>query len=1061
MKKTILLSILLSVLTGYVFGQIRMEGSVLSASDEQPLAGAVVSVKDKQSGTVCDENGKFSLTVPDTSATLVISYIGYLTRQVKASSSGPLSIALQPNPSELSEVVVSTGYQQIPAERATGSFAFADNKLLSRRVSPDILTRISDVVPGVIFNKGRSSALRIRGQSTIFAQADPLIVIDNFPYEGDINSINPNDIESITVLKDAAAASIWGARAGNGVIVITTKKGSFKKPVQLSFNSNVTLGARPDLYYQPLMSGAEYTAIETSLFKSGYFKADETSVNKVALSPVVELLIKNRDGQFSDSELSSQIASLSAHDFRRDLSRYVYRKSVNQQYALSLSSGTEHQKLLLSLGHDRNLNPLVGNAYQRTSLQVNNTLQLLENRLRIATGLYYSNSSQNNNGTDRFTLNNNLIYPYARLANETGKPLALPRDVRSMVITQASAQGLLPWEYVPLDELELADNRSALTDYRLNADVSYRVGQALTFQGLYQYGVENNSSRNMQSRQSYFARDLVNRFTQVNADGSLTRNLPYGDILDQGQSAALSHNARLQASYAKSWKQHHRIDAIAGSEIRSRTRKANSTRHYGYNDDYASLIPVDYVRQFPNYINGFNSVIPNMDSFSETFDRFVSFYGNAAYSFKNRYTLSASGRLDKSNLFGVATNQKGVPLFSVGAGWEISQEKFYQWAAMPYLRLRATAGYNGNIDKTVSAYTTARSGYTDFESGLPYAQIVNPPNPQLRWEKIRMINVGVDFASINRRLSGSVEYFSKKGIDLIGSAQVPPSVGVSTFRGNNAGTKGSGFDLTLNSQNITGVFQWDTHLLVSHAKDHVTHYDIKATSLAYAQGGDNMSSGALPMEGRPLMAVYAYRFEGLDPEKGNPVGFLNGAASQAYSSILSTTKPEDLVYYGPARPTLFGSVRNQFSYKGFSLSAMVNFRAGYYFRRNSIRYGLNSGLASQHGDYGMRWQKPGDETRTHVPSVPQTGLTARDNFYLFSQALVQKADHIRLKDVQLSYDFTRRQLGKLPLRSLQLYVYGDNLGLIWKAAKTSLDPDYAYAGYPPPRTVSFGLRADF
>jgi TonB-linked SusC/RagA family outer membrane protein len=1060
MKKTVLLNILLLLLASVTYGQTKIEGVIRSAPDQQTLAGAVIRLKDNKSGTLSDANGRFSISVPDTTARLVVSYIGYITQEVRIGS-GDVVVMLEPNSSELNEVVVSTGYQQIPAERATGSFAFADNKLLNRRVSPDVISRISDVVPGVIFNKGRSSALRIRGQSTIFAEAEPLIVIDNFPYEGDLNSLNPNDIESITVLKDAAAASIWGARAGNGVIVITTKKGSFKKPLQLSFNSNVTMAALPDLYYQPAMSSVDFADTEMRLFRNGYYRADETSINKVAMSPVVELLIKNRDGLLSDDELSSQIANLTKYDFRDDVSKYIYRKSLNQQYALSLTSGTENQKLLVSLGHDRNLNHLVGNGYQRTSVNVSNTLQLLDNRLRIATGIYYSNSKQDNNGVDRFVMNNNQMYPYARLADENGNPLALPRDLRQSYIEQASASGLLPWEYVPLKELELADNSNSLIDYRFNADISYRIFDGLTIQTLYQYGVENNRSRNLQNRESYFARNVVNRFSEVNQIGGITRNVPYGAVLDMGTALAINHNGRLQLNYGKNFKERHRIDAIAGSEIRDRTRKGNNTRHYGYNDDYASAIPVDYARQFRSYIQGFNTNIPNFDSFSETFDRFISFYSNVAYTYKNRYTLSGSARLDKSNLFGVATNQQGVPLYSVGGSWELSQEKFYNWSAMPYLRLRATLGYNGNIDKKVSAYTTARGGLTDISTRLLYAQVTNPPNPQLRWERIKMINVGLDFASLNRRISGSLEYFTKSGIDLIGSAPMPPSSGVVTFRGNNANTTGRGFDLVVNSQNFTGAFQWDTHLLISHAKDIVTSYDVKATSQTYVQGADNMASGALPMVGRPLMSIYAYQFGGLDPENGNPIGYLNGVPSQAYNNILTSTQPEDLIYFGPARPTVFGSIRNQFSYKGFSLSAMINFRSGYYFRRNSIRYGLNQGLSFQHGDYGLRWQKPGDENHTSVPSLPATGLVARDNVYLLSDALVEKADHIRFKDVQFSYDFNKRLLGKMPVRNMQLYLYADNIGIIWKASKNKLDPDYAYSAFVPTRTLSVGLKADF
>lgn len=232
--------------------QFKISGRI---TDEEgnPLQGATISLLREGIATSSKEDGSFVLPGNFQSAELIITSVGYARKNVSISNAAqmPLVIVLSKDVSQLTEVVVSTGYQIIPKERSTGSFAVVDNELLNRRVSTDIISRIEDVTSGVIFNRAGSTTdpISVRGRNTIYANARPLIIIDNFPYEGDLVNINPNDVENITVLKDAAAASIWGARAGNGVIVITTKKGKFNTPAKLSFNSNLSLGSKPDVFY--------------------------------------------------------------------------------------------------------------------------------------------------------------------------------------------------------------------------------------------------------------------------------------------------------------------------------------------------------------------------------------------------------------------------------------------------------------------------------------------------------------------------------------------------------------------------------------------------------------------------------------------------------------------------------------------------------------------------------------------------------------------------------------------------------------------------------------------
>lgn len=245
--------------------------------------------------------------------------------------------------------------------------------------------------------------------------------------------------------------------------------------------------------------------------------------------------------------------------------------------------------------------------------------------------------------------------------------------------------------------------------------------------------------------------------------------------------------------------------------------------------------------------------------------------------------------------------------------------------------------------------------------------------------------------------------------------------------------------------------------MFSYAADKVTKYLIKSTSSRYLEGGYGF--GNYPLEGNPLYAIYSYPWAGLDPQTGDPQGYLNGGVSKDYVKIVNAATPENLIYHGPARPTLFGALRNTFSYKNVSLSANVSYRLGYYFRKESIRYGVLLTGQNGHGDYGLRWQKPGDESITYVPSIPALANTSRDNLYLYSEALVEKGDHIRLQDIQLSYDLEKKNYPKLPVARTQLYLYANNMGVLWKAGKGSTDPDYQSGILP--MTISAGLKIGF
>jgi TonB-linked SusC/RagA family outer membrane protein len=1045
--------------------QLTIRGIVVDSANHQPLSGAAVFIKDSQVSASTGKDGRFSLPAKEARGSLVISYLSYRTSIPTYNTNREQTFLLSSLTQHIDEVVVSTGYQQLARERATGSFVHIDNELINRSVGPDILSRLADVTSGLIFNRnvpGRVNDISIRGQSTLFSNAQPLIVLDNFPCDGDLNNINPNDVESVTVLKDAAAASIWGSRAGNGVIVITTKKGAYNKPLKISFNANLTVGNKPNLFYRPVMSSADYIDVEQMLFKEGFYHSAEVSPSNAPLTPVVDLLIAERDGTLSADDANAQINALKGQDVRNDLAKYIYRRSVAQQYALNLSGGTAAQKYYVSAGYDGDAGNLIRNGFQKLTVIANDTYSLIPGKLDLTTSFNLTKSvttADNPGAGGIYTTPAMGLYPYARLADANGNPLSIVKDYRASFIAQAQEQGLLNWQYEPLADLRDADNTTKITDYRLSAALKYRILPQLSAEATYLYERGLTAGTNNQNEASYYTRNLINSFTQGNPNGTLSYPVPLGGIFDLNDQDIYSNDLRAQLNYDEDFGTKSSVSAIAGYEIRSTHTVETSFRSYGYDGSHDISSPVDYITPYAQYFYPDETAqVPFNDSGMDLADHNLSYYSNAAYTYDKRYTVSASARFDQSNLFGVKTNQKGVPLWSAGFAWNLSEEPFYKIGWLPTLRLRATYGVSGNVNKGVSAYTTAYFYNAQYSPiNAPYAQIINPPDPELSWEQIKTWNLGIDFELAKNTLSGSLEYYQKKGTDLIGSAPVAPSTGNLTFTANDAATNGHGIDLVLNSINIRGTtWNWQTNLLYSYVTNIVSRYSGSQNVSDYLQFGYGGES--LPLQGKPLYAIYSYRSAGLDPSNGNPRGYLNGVVSEDYAAIIAAATPQNIQYNGPAQPTSFGSLRNTFGWKGFSLSANISYRLGYYFRKTSVRYSTVLEGEGGSGDYALRWQTPGDEAHTQVPSLPAAIDLNRDNLYSYSNVLVGKGDNIRLQDLNFSYDIGKAKSGKLPFNHMKIYLYANNLALLWKANKFGIDPDYQTG--PPPKTLALGFKMD-
>ncbi|RZK43377.1 MAG: SusC/RagA family TonB-linked outer membrane protein [Pedobacter sp.] len=978
--------------------------------------------------------------------------------------------------------VVYTGYQALAKERATGSFVRVDSALLGRRVGTNLLDRLDGVTSGLVFNRtavtaNEKTGISIRGRSSIDmnVSADPLIVLDNFAYEGSLDNISPNDIESVTVLRDASAASIWGARAGNGVIVIMTKKGKRGGKVSVELNSNVTVGDRPDLFRSAdFISSAGFIEIEQFLYGKGFFNADLTNTfARPPVSPVVELLAKRALGGISQGELDVALADLSGVDVRREFLDHVYRRSVKQNYSVGLRGGGEKMSYSWYAGMDSNDDNLNRDGYDRLNLRGSHQFQL-SNRLSLDVSLNYTASAtENNTGANSFGALSHggtkySLIPYTRLADRFGTWLLILKDYRSSYLESARGLGLGDWSYIPLSEMALSDNVSSLKSLLIGTTLDYRIVPGLNFSVAYQHQQQQTVRENLRSQDSYYVRNLVNQFAQRDGTtGNYSYPFPMGAVLELNSQQLRSDNLRSQLNFSRS-RGVHGLTGIAGAELREVFAESFGRTSYGYNPETGTAVGnLNFNGSFIKNPTGSGTLPMPPVNVVGSLNRYVSYYSNLGYTLLGRYTISASARLDGANVFGVRTNDKITPLWSVGLAWDIGKERFYNSATFPNLKLRASYGYSGNV-YNASAYLIATYRNSSL-NGLPYASVTSPPNAELRWETIGTFNAGLDWAAAGKRLEGSVEYYRKQGSDLIQQTPLAPTSGFDSFKGNAASTLTRGMDVSLQSVNVQGKqFSWRSNLIISGLHDKVLKYDKQYLSAqlvgSVLTAGTPEAGGLFAVEGRSLFGLYSYPWAGISGVDGSPQGFLEGKVSTDYLRILSGASLDHLVYHGPSRPRLFGGLRNTFVYGNFELSLNVTFKAGYFFRRRTVSLNYPDLLNGNgmHRDYLNAWRAPGDELSSSVPSIVYPANANRNNFYRGSSLLVARADHVRFQDVNLSYGLPADVLGKLGLRSLRVFTYLANLGLLYAANGDRLDPDAHLRGsYPNPFSISFGLKANF
>ncbi|KQC00594.1 SusC/RagA family TonB-linked outer membrane protein [Pedobacter sp. Hv1] len=1041
----------------------QFKGIVYGLPDSTVLIGASIHISAKIN-LQTDSKGSFTVNLPNGSYLVKIKYLGYkeLLQEIKVPSVDVFKFYLQPDVSFLQEVKIYTGYQTLSKQQATGSFQSIGNKVLNEQFSTDILSRLEAVANAVTVDRRSTTSgrLMVRGLSTLNGNRDPLIVLDNFPYQGNIENINPNDIETITILKDAAATAIWGSRAGNGVIVLTSKKAKLGQPLMVALNSNLSIVNKPDLFTIKQMSTADYIDVEQFLYDKGFYNSKINATSKPVLSPFIELVLAKKNGTITAESFNEKLGQMKTTDLRNELSRTNYQQAIKQQYALNVSGAEKRIDWSVLVGYDDHLSALAAKS-SRLSLTTRNSLRIAKG-LQLDFGATYTLNSSVNGKAAYTDLDNGsgIIYPYIKLRDENGNPLALPKTYSNSYLNSLNKNVFYDWNYYPATDYLNNKLKSSSRDLLANVALKYNIVNGLTAQLNYQNERQVTSNKTIYGVNSYTVRNIVNSFTQVNSAGVATRVIPMAEILDQTENILKSYNVRAQLNYDQTWGKH-QLNFLGGLEINENNLEGQGNRVYGYDDENLSSVLVNLATTYPNYITkSLGYINPGPNGLSSRLNRFVSLYSNIAYNFKKRYILSASARKDASNLYGLNTNDKWKPLWSVGVAWLINDEPFYQISWLPQLKLRASYGFSGNVDLSRTAVTTILNTSTSVFTNTPVARFDQFSNPDLRWENVGTTNIGIDFSFKNNRLSGTIELYQKKAIDLYGSSPVDfTAVPTSALIKNVASIRARGLDITLRSQNTNGVLKWNTDLNFNVYKDKVLANYQSSNQGSIFVGNGNIATA---MEGYPVYSVLSYAWAGLDPTNGNPQGYYQNKISSDYNLLTgSTVKITDLIYHGPAFPSIFGTLGNTFMYKGISLAARLSYKFGYYFRRSSINYTSLYNSGTGHLDYAKRWQKPGDETNTEIPSLVYPAINRRDQFYNNAEILVEKGDHIRLAYISLAYSFNEQWLKRMPFKTIQLQAGASNLGILWRANNDGIDPDYRDNVILPSKYFSLGVNCTF
>ncbi len=1049
-----------------------VKGTVLDDKG-QPLPGATIRVKDSPLGTTTSADGVFLLDKLTPGTVLVISYVGYVSQEVRYEEGTALQVQLRPDPTQLGEAMV-TGYQTISQERATGAFDVVDQKLLSRRPVAYLSTALQGLVPGMqgVEDSDGSVSFQIRGTSSLYANKTPLLVVDGFPLaETNFSTINPNDVLSVTVLKDAAAASIWGARSGNGVIVITTKRGQAKKGLQVDFNTFTRVGQRFNLGPALLQaSSADQVAYERLAWTNNWvfqpYSGGFSDVYK-SLTLAQELLQANKVGTLSDANLNAGLSQLSAVDNRQQIQDYLLQHPVLSQYNLNLQSATDRSNMMVSLLYENNKTAFQGSDYKRYQLNFNNTYQATK-FLTLTLGSSLNYRAQNRSGATLDELRN--LSPYEVLLNADGSYGTNLADWNREQLAQLPLASFpyRDWSYNLLREVRGRQLTTTDLNLRLQGGLNVRLAKGLSFDSKIQYERRQTNSSDYYSDDTYYVRNLANQLVEYTpATKTVGRAfLPKGGILaNPDELAQQSYVFRNQLNYDHTFGQRHEVTAIVGTETSQyRTDTQIDAWRYGYNPDrLATSVPqygygtsVAPISDFQGYSA---SIQGGSDVLGYNLERYASLYANVAYTYNGRYTLSGSARSDASNFITDNNSLRYAPLWSVGGIWNIRQEAFLQNTGfLDRLSLRLTHGRNGNVERSTSTQTLLSIGTSlDGVTGTYTGAIASYGNPTLRWEKTITTNAGLDFAFFGNKLFGKLDVYDKQGKDIVGRIAVPAATGTTVQRYNNTEISNRGIELELGTNlNVgrTGL-RYSATLTYAYNRNRVTNLYYPGL-LAYQMLDPNSAF----VEGRPIGPVYTYEYAGMTGGIPYVVG-PGGAPSTFNSPTLHNTGAglQFLTYQGTQISPHTAGWYNTIGYKQFSVSVLLLGKLGGVYRNPTFNYSATV------GDFKTFVNQYVSDVQAGTPGIPgfakpnETRLYLWDRYAPYLSSLIESASYIECKEITLDYQLPTRWLPGLS--GAKLYGQVRDLGLVWAANSKRYNPDWLPGTLRPVTTFTLGLNFQY
>ena len=1095
----ILLLSFAGVLTSAFAASRQVQGVVISSEDNMPLIGASVYIKAEDlskdgnsptiTGVITDIDGKFNISVPEGVTRLFCSYVGHEVQELKlVPGKDQYEITLFPSAQMLDAVVV-TGYQTVERRKLTaavGKLNISDETIGAvKSIDQALAGQIAGLsVTSTSGAPGAPAKIRIRGTSSLNGTQDPLWVLDGIPLEGtdvpqsnvlnDVSNIqqssiaglNPADIENITVLKDAAATAIYGARAANGVIVITTKKGKVGKPV-INFSSKFTYMPTLSTNRLNMLNSQEKVDLELELLRSNFAYGDNKGgVSKIISGHGLPDAYKKGGWGALTPEAQTDISRL--RNTETDWGDILFRDAFNQEYSLSLSGGNERVTYYTSIGYYQENGNVKGVGLDRLNI-VAKTSYKVNRMLKFGVSLFVNRRNNKTYLTDTYGLVNPVYY--SRKAN----PYYQPFDANGNYVYDFDVQNNSDTDlgFNIFEERKNTSNEETINALSSIFDAELRFNDKLKFTTQLGLQLDKASKEQIADKESFSMR-IIRKNSKYwdSASQSNKYFIPDGGVHKAYENTNSQITWKAMGEYRDSFNDIHELEVMVGTELRKTWYETLFSAGYGFDRQTLTTKPVvfpdeDRARQFPLHQKTYKE------------NAYVSFFSTASYSLMNRYTFGGSIRFDGSDLFGVDKKYRYLPLYSVSGLWRLSNEPFMQGTRkwMDNLAFRVSYGIQGNIDKNTSPFLLGKYIVDNILPGGSehMIDINSAPNKKLRWEKTQSVNVGLDFSVLNQALNLSVDYYYRKGTDLIGKQMLPLETGFVSTNINWASMVNKGVEVSLSTRNVaTKNFSWYTNLNFAYNNNKVLREAIPEAQTIPGR------------EGYPVDAIFAIKTAGLD-EEGYPLFYdkegkkvtlkelyrLQDPFGLGFTVNSDVTPAEERSFYsyiGSQDTPYTGGLINTFSYKNWELTANLSFNLGGYVRTtpsyNFINFDRGQNVNS---DILDRWTP--ENTDGRLPALITSEKRA-DEYYWYDQKSeiyknldiwVKKLNYFRLQNLRLGYRLPEKMIKSLGMGSASVAIEGRNLLVFGSSYKNFLDPESMYNPYAPPipKSITFSLNLNF